>query len=96
VSYFGVLWCFFYRHTPAQDQRQGLAFRGHRQIYALNWNPPRKPETLHGITSLTARQANPADLLAAATDRVMIGVADEIHAHRLREDTGDVAVRPPV
>ena len=51
VSYFGVLWCFLYRHTPAQDQRQGLAFRVHRQIYDLNWNPPRKPETLHGITS---------------------------------------------
>jgi hypothetical protein len=53
-----------YRPTPAQDRRQGLAFRVHCQIYDLNWNPPRKPETLHGITSLTARQANPADLLA--------------------------------
>jgi hypothetical protein len=31
-----------YRHTPAQDQRQGLAFRVPRQIYDLNWNPPRK------------------------------------------------------
>lgn len=53
-----------YRHTPAQDQRQGLAFRVHRQIYDLTWNPPRKPETLHGITSLTARQAGPVGLLA--------------------------------
>jgi len=34
--------------------------------------------------------------MSAATDRGMIGVADEIHAHELREDTGDVAVRPPV
>lgn len=40
------------------------AFRVHRQIYDLNWNPLRKPETVHGITSLTAWQANPADLLA--------------------------------
>ena len=32
---------------------------------------------------------------SAATDRVTIGVAGEIHAHGLREDTGDVAVRPP-
>lgn len=40
------------------------AFRIHRQIYELNWNPARKPETVHGITSLTAWQANPADLLA--------------------------------
>jgi hypothetical protein len=40
------------------------AFRIHRQIYDLNWNPARKPETVHGITSLTAWQANPADLLA--------------------------------
>jgi len=24
----------------------------------------------------------------------MIGVADEIHAHGLRDDTGDVALRP--
>jgi len=48
-----------YRHTPAQDQRQGLDFRVYRQIYDLNWNPPRKPKTLHGIPSLTARQANP-------------------------------------
>jgi hypothetical protein len=63
VSYPGVLWCFLYRPTPAQDQRQGLAFRVHRQICDLNWNPPCKPQTLHGIPSLTARQANPADLL---------------------------------
>ena len=40
------------------------AFRVHREIYDLNWNPMRKPETVHGITSLTAWQANPADILA--------------------------------
>jgi hypothetical protein len=40
------------------------AFRIHRQIYDLNWNPARRPETAHGITSLTTWQANPADLLA--------------------------------
>ncbi len=40
------------------------AFRIHREIYDLNWNPARRPETVHGITSLTAWQANPADLLA--------------------------------
>ena len=40
------------------------AFRVHRQIYDLNENPLRKPETVHGIASLTAWQANPADLLA--------------------------------
>jgi hypothetical protein len=38
--------------------------RIHREIFDLNWNPARKPETVHGITSLTAHQANPADVLA--------------------------------
>lgn len=64
VSYLGVLWCFLYRHTPAQDQRQGLSFRVHRQIYDLNWNPPRKPETLHAITSPDRPAGQPAGLLA--------------------------------
>jgi integrase-like protein len=58
-----------YRHTPAQDQRQGLAFRVHRQIYDLNWNLLRKLETLHGITSLAARQAGRS--LSAARPRVV-------------------------
>jgi len=40
------------------------AFRIHRETYDLNWNPLRRPETVHGITSLTAWQANPADILA--------------------------------
>jgi len=40
------------------------AFRIHRQTFDLCFNPIRKPETVHGITSLTAWQANPADVLA--------------------------------
>ena len=40
------------------------AFRIHREIFDLRWNPLRKPETVHGITSFTAWQANPADVLA--------------------------------
>jgi len=40
------------------------AFRIHRQTFDLCFNPIRKPETVHGITSLTAWQANPADILA--------------------------------
>ncbi len=40
------------------------AFRIHRQTFDLAGNPTRAPETVHGITSLTAWQANPADVLA--------------------------------
>ena len=40
------------------------AFRIHREIFDLDRNPLRKPETVHGITSFTAWQANPADVLA--------------------------------
>lgn len=40
------------------------AFRIHRQTFDLGLNPIRKPETVHGISSLTGWQANPADMLA--------------------------------
>ena len=36
----------------------------HRETFNLAENPIRKPETVYGITSLTAWQANPADVLA--------------------------------
>ena len=45
--------------------------------------------------SQSARAAPALSLTSAATDRVTIGIADEIHADGLRDDTGDVAVRPP-
>ena len=61
------------------------AFRIHRQIYDLNWNPLRKPETVHGITSLTAWQANPADILAG--NRGHWGV--ENREHYVRDRTFD-------
>lgn len=40
------------------------AFCIHRETFDLHGNPARKPETVYGITSLTAWQANPADVLA--------------------------------
>lgn len=43
---------------------ENVGYGIHRQLYDLSGNPLRKPETVHGITSLTAWQANPADLLA--------------------------------
>jgi hypothetical protein len=39
------------------------AFRIQRLTFDLVGNPLRHPETVHGITSLTGWQANPADLL---------------------------------
>jgi predicted transposase YbfD/YdcC len=61
------------------------AFRVHRQIYDLNWNPLRKPETVHGITSLTAWQANPPTCwpATAATGEV------ENREHYVRDRTFD-------
>jgi hypothetical protein len=61
------------------------AFRIHRQIFDLAGNPRRKPETVHGITSLTAWQANPADLLAG--NRGHWGV--ENREHYVRDRTFD-------
>jgi len=42
------------------EQRVGTA-----EIFDLGENPVRKPETVYGITSLTAWPANPAEVLAA-------------------------------
>ena len=61
------------------------AFRIHREIFDLNWNPLRKPETVHGITSFTAWQANPADILAG--NRGHWGV--ENREHYVRDRTFD-------
>jgi predicted amino acid-binding ACT domain protein len=41
-------------------------------------NPLRKPETVHGITSLTAWQANPADLLAGNRGHWEVEVRHEV------------------
>jgi hypothetical protein len=61
------------------------AFRVHRQIYDLNQNPLRKPETVHGITSLTAWQANPADVLAGNRGHWQV----ENREHYVRDRTFD-------
>ena len=61
------------------------AFRVHRQIYDLSWNPLRKPETVHGITSLTGWQANPADLLAGNRGHWQV----ENREHYVRDRTFD-------
>ena len=50
------------------------------------------PRRVRAHRSQSARAAPALSHTSAATDRVMIGVAGEIHAHGLREDTGDVAV----
>ena len=49
------------------------AFRIHREIFDLHWNPLRKPKYVHGITSFTAWQANPADVLARNRGRLGSG-----------------------
>ncbi len=61
------------------------AFRIHRQIFDLNWNPARRPETVHGITSLTAWQANPADILAGNRGHWQV----ENREHYVRDKTFD-------
>ena len=61
------------------------AFRIHRQTFDLAGNPLRKPETVQGITSLTAWQANPADVLAG--NRGHWGV--ENREHHVRDRTFD-------
>jgi hypothetical protein len=60
-------------------------FRIHRETYDLNWNPLRKPETAHGITSLTAWQANPADILAGNRGHWWV----ENREHYVRDRTFD-------
>ncbi|HEX9526488.1 MAG TPA: ISAs1 family transposase [Streptosporangiaceae bacterium] len=61
------------------------AFCIHREISDLNENPVRKPETVYGITSLTAWQANPADVLAG--NRGHWGI--ENREHYVRDRTFD-------
>jgi predicted transposase YbfD/YdcC len=61
------------------------AFRIHRETYDLNWNPLRKPETVHGITSLTAWQANPADILTGNRGHWQV----ENREHYVRDRTFD-------
>jgi len=61
------------------------AFRIHRETYDLNWNPLRRPETVHGITSLTAWQANPADILAGNRGHWQV----ENREHYVRDRTFD-------
>ena len=63
------------------------AFRIHRQIYGLNRNPLRKPETMHGITSLIAWQANPADLLACNRGHWEVENREHRASRRLRRST---------
>lgn len=61
------------------------AFRIHRETYDLNWNPLRRPETVHGITSLTDWQANPADILAGNRGHWQV----ENREHYVRDRTFD-------
>jgi hypothetical protein len=61
------------------------AFRIHRETYDLNWNPLRKPETVHRIASLTAWQANPADILAGNRGHWQV----ENREHYVRDRTFD-------
>ncbi|HUK72776.1 MAG TPA: hypothetical protein VLW50_29135 [Streptosporangiaceae bacterium] len=59
------------------------AFRIHRRIYDPNWSP--LPETVHGITSRTAWQANPADILASNGGHREV----ENREHHVRDRTFD-------
>ena len=61
------------------------AFRIHRETFGLSEKPVRKPETVYGITSLTAWQANPADVLAG--NRGHWGI--ENREHYVRDRTFD-------
>lgn len=61
------------------------AFCIHRETSSLSENPVRKPETIYGITSLTAWQANPADVLAG--NRGHWGI--ENREHYVRDRTFD-------
>lgn len=61
------------------------AFRIRRETCDLHGNPTRKPETVYGITSLTAHQANPADLLAHNRGHWQI----ENREHYVRDRTYD-------
>ncbi|HUK68635.1 MAG TPA: hypothetical protein VLW50_07780, partial [Streptosporangiaceae bacterium] len=54
----------------------------HRETFNLAEKPIRKPETVYGITSLTAWQANPADALAA--NRGHWGIENREHYSRDR------------
>jgi hypothetical protein len=61
------------------------AYRIHRETYDLAGNQIRKPETVYGITTWTAWQANPAELLAA--NRGHWGI--ENREHYVRDRTFD-------
>jgi hypothetical protein len=61
------------------------AFRIRRETCDLYDNPIRKPETVYGITSRTAQQANPADLLAHNRGHWQI----ENREHYVRDHTYD-------
>jgi hypothetical protein len=52
------------RQGPGTEPSLGGAGAGAAPAERTTWpSPLRKPETVHGITSLTAWQANPGDLL---------------------------------
>jgi hypothetical protein len=53
------------------------AFRVHRETFDLHGNPLRT-ETAYGIASLTAHQANPADIAAFVRGQWQIEVRHEV------------------
>lgn len=61
------------------------AFRIRRETCDLHGNPIRTPETVYGITSLSAQQANPADVLAYNRGHWQI----ENREHYVRDRTYD-------